>query len=179
MQTPKSTVYTFFTGKVPYTVENVIMASMTKQVFDQVFTRTIREEEQGTYGVGVNMSLTTIPEDRFTFMFGFDTDVALKDRLLARAHKEISNIVQNGVTTDDFNKIIEFMSKNYTQSLRENSYWLSTISNRYLSGKDLHTTYEAALKAMTPAKLNAFIKQVMTQGNQYEQIMNGTAPAAK
>ncbi len=179
MQTPKSTVYTFFTGKVPYTVENVIMASMTKQVFDQVFTRTIREEEQGTYGVGVNMNMTTVPEDRFTFMFGFDTDVALKDRLLARAHKEISNIVQNGVTTDDFNKIVEFMSKNYTQSLRENSYWLSTISNRYLSGKDLHTTYEAALKAMTPAKLNAFIKQVMTQGNQYEQIMNGTAPAAK
>ena len=152
---------------------------MTKQVFDQVFTRTIREEEQGTYGVGVNMSLTTIPEDRFTFMFGFDTDVALKDRLLARAHKEISNVIQNGVSADDFNKIIEFMNKNYTQSLRENSYWLNTISNRYLSGKDLHTTYEAALKAMTPAKLNAFIKQTMTQGNQYEQIMNGTAPAAK
>lgn len=179
MQTPKSTVYTFFTGKIPYTVENAIMANMTKQVFDQVFTRTIREEEQGTYGVGVNMSLTTIPEDRFTFMFGFDTDVALKDRLLARAHKEISNIIQNGVSADDFNKIIEFMNKNYTQSLRENSYWLNTISNRYLSGKDLHTTYEAALKAMTPAKLNAFIKQTMTQGNQYEQIMNGTAPAAK
>ncbi|HBG25444.1 MAG TPA: peptidase M16 [Rikenellaceae bacterium] len=179
MQTPKATVYTIFSGKTPYSVENLIMSNMTKQVFEQVFTRTIREEEQGTYGVGVNMSLSTYPTENFTFLFGFDTDVALKERLLARAHKEIANVIQNGVTTEDFNKIIEFMNKNYTQNLRENSYWLNTISNRYLIGKDLHTTYEAALKAMTPAKLHEYIKSVLSQGNQFEIIMKGFAPESK
>ena len=179
MQTPKATVYTFFTGNVPYNVENRIMASMTKQVFDQVFTRTIREEEQGTYGVGVNMSVTNYPEESFTFLFGFDTDVALKERLLARAYKEITNVMENGVTEADFKKIVEFMSKEYTQNLRENGYWLNVITNRYLLGKDMHTTYEAALNSITPAKLNKFIKEQFSQNNQAEFVMKGYAPEAK
>ncbi|MFA6770676.1 MAG: insulinase family protein, partial [Bacteroidales bacterium] len=157
MQAPKSTVYSIYTGNIPYNVENNILANITKQVFDIVFTRTIREEEQGTYGVGVNMSTTYYPEDSFTFMFGFDTDVALKERLLKRAYKEIDNVVEKGVEADDFNKIMEYMTKNYTQNLRENSYWMSVINTRYLLGKDNHTTYEAALKSINLEKLHNFI----------------------
>jgi zinc protease len=71
------------------------------------------------------------------------------------------------------------MTKNYTQNLRENNYWIGTISNRYLIGKDLHTTYETALKAVTPAKLQNFMKEMFKQGNQFEIIMNGFAAEQK
>lgn len=179
MQAPKSTVYSVYNGKLTYNVENNIMANMTKQVFDIVFTRTIREEEQGTYGVGVNMSTTYYPEDSFTFLFGFDTDVALKERLLNRAYKEIDNVVEKGVEVEDFNKIMEYMTKNYTQSLRENSYWMSVINTRYLLGKDIHTTYETALKSITPQKLHNFIKELFSTKNRVEVIMNGIAPVAQ
>ncbi len=94
---PKASVYTIITGKSAYTVENLIMADMMKQVFDIVFTKTIREEEGGTYGVGVNVSLSYYPEDYFTFVFGFDTDVALTEKLLKRAHLEINNVIEKGV----------------------------------------------------------------------------------
>jgi zinc protease len=176
MQTPKATVYTFFSGKVPYTLENVILASMTKQVFDMVFTRTIREEEGGTYGVGVSMNVTYFPQEYFTFMFGFDTDVALKERLLKRAHLEINNVIEKGVSPADFSKIIEYMQKTNTQNLRENNYWLGAISNRYLIGKDMHTEMDAILKSVTKEKLQKFIKETLSQGNQVEVIMSGTAP---
>ncbi|MDD2280450.1 MAG: insulinase family protein [Bacteroidales bacterium] len=179
MQTPKATVYTFFSGKVPYTLENVILASMTKQVFDMVFTRTIREEEGGTYGVGVAMNMTYFPQEYFTFMFGFDTDVALKERLLKRAHLEINNVIEKGVSPADFSKIIEYMQKTNTQNLRENSYWLGAISNRYLIGKDMHTEMDAILKSLTKEKLQKFIKETLSQGNQVEVIMSGKAPVAK
>jgi zinc protease len=179
MQTPKATVYTFFSGKVTYTLENVILASMTKQVFDMVFTRTIREEEGGTYGVGVAMNMTYFPQEYFTFMFGFDTDVALKERLLKRAHLEINNVIEKGVSPTDFSKIIEYMQKTNTQNLRENSYWLGAISNRYLIGKDMHTEMDAILKSLTKEKLQKFIKETLSQGNQTEVIMSGKAPVAK
>ena len=71
------------------------------------------------------------------------------------------------------------MQKNYVQNLRENRYWSSVISNRFLLGKDLHTTYEAALKSITPAKLQNFIKNAVTQGNQLEVIMSGKAVEKK
>ncbi len=179
MQAPKSTVYSIYNGNLTYNVENNIMANMTKQVFDIVFTRTIREEEQGTYGVGVNMSTTYYPEDSFTFLFGFDTDVALKERLLNRAYKEIDNVVEKGVEVEDFNKIMEYMTKNYTQSLRENSYWMSVINTRYLLGKDSHTTYETALKSITPQKLHNFIKELFSTKNRVEVIMNGITPVTQ
>ncbi len=179
MQTPKATVYTIFSGKLPYTVENTILASITKQVFDQVFTRTIREEEGGTYGVGVNMSVSYYPEDNFTFLFGFDTDVALRERLLNRAHKEIGVVMEKGVSAEDFSKIMEYMQKTYTQNLRENNYWLGVINNRFMIGKDMHSTYESVLKSMTPEKVTSFIKQTLTQGNQIEVVMNGKAVETK
>lgn len=179
MQTPKATVYTIFSGKLPYTVENTILANITKQVFDMVFTRTIREEEGGTYGVGVNMSVSYYPEDTFTFLFGFDTDVALRERLLNRAHKEIAGVIEKGVTAEDFAKIMEYMQKTYTQNLRENNYWLGVITNRFILGKDMHSTYESVLKGITPAKVTAFIKQTLTQGNQIEVVMNGKAADVK
>ncbi len=173
MQTPKSTVYKIYSGKIPYTVENKIMADITKQIFDQVFTRTIREDEGGTYGVGVSMSVTYYPEEFFVFLYGFDTDVAIKDRLIARAQKEIENVMKNGVEKTDFAKVIEYMQKNYTQNLRENNYWLSVLTNRYFLGKDMHSTFEATLKSMTPEKIDNFIKTALTQGNEVEIIMNG------
>ncbi len=179
MQTPKATAYTIYTGKVAYNVENNIMASITSQIFDMVFTRTIREEEQGTYGVGVNMSMSYYPDDNFTFLFGFDTDVALKERLLARAYKEIDNVIANGVEADDFAKAVEYMTKTYEQNLRENSYWLGTLSSRFLIGKDMHTTYQTALRSVTPQKLNNFIRDIFSQGNQLEVVMKGYAPSAK
>lgn len=175
MQAPKATVYNVISGDIAYNVENNIMASMTKQLFDIVFTKTIREEEQGTYGVGVNMSLSFYPNDYFTFLFGFDTDVELKERLLNRANLEIKNVIENGVNPEYFGKIMEYMTKNYTQNLRENSYWLSVLNRRYLIGKDMHTTYEAALRSMTPEKLHNFIKNTITQQNLVEVIMIGTA----
>ncbi|MDD3272944.1 MAG: insulinase family protein [Bacteroidales bacterium] len=179
MQTPKATVYTIFSGKLPYTIENTILASMTKQVFDLVFTRSIREDEGGTYGVGVNMSVDYYPEDSFMFLFGFDTDVALRERLLNRAHKEIAGIMESGVSAEDFSKIMEYMQKTYTQNLRENGYWLGIINTRFMLGKDMHSTYESVLKGITPEKVTNFIKQTLTQGNQIEVVMNGKAADVK
>jgi len=180
MQTPKATVYTILSGKAAYTVENLIMANMMKQVFDMVFTKTIREEEGGTYGVSVKMNLNFTPEEYyFTFLFGFDTDITLKEKLLKRAHLEINNVIEKGVNPADFAKITEYMQKNYTQNLRENNYWTSVITNRFVLGKDLHTTYDAALKSITLAKLQNFIKAAISQGNQVEVIMSGKAADKK
>ncbi len=99
----------------------------------------------------------------------------LRERLLARAYKEIDNLLKNGVEQEDFDKVIEYMNKNYTQNLKENGYWLSAINNRYLLGKDMHTTYKTALDSVTPEKINEFMKEIFTQGNKVEVIMDGIA----
>lgn len=179
MQNPKSTVYSIYNGVMEYNTENRLLASITSQILDLLFTRTIREEEQGTYGVGVQMSLSHYPQEEFALLFGFDTDVELKERLLNRAYLEIEKLVKEGVSESDFNKTIEYLNKNYTQNLRENSYWLSILSNRYLYGKELHSTYKSVLDSITPERLNSFIKSVFSTNNHIEVIMNGVSPKEK
>lgn len=178
METPKATIYAIYNGKMSYDVESKIMSNMMEQVFNMVFTRTIREEEQGTYGVGVMGNQIYFPDERYLFFFGFDTDVALKERLLNRAYKEIENVMQNGVKAEDFAKIIEYMTKSYAEKLRENGYWLSVISSKYLINKDMHSTYESTLKSVTIEKLNKFIKDQFSNSNRIELVMLGQAKKA-
>ncbi len=177
MQKPKTTVFSLTSGNIPYTLENSLLSTIASQVFDLVFTRTIREEEQGTYGVSVKLNLSYYPEDSYSFSFNFDTDVALKERLLKRAYQEIDNVVKNGIDTEDFNKILEYMNKNYEQNLRNNSYWLSSLNTRFILGKDYHHPFKAALDSVTPGKVHNFIKEIFSTDNRIEVIMNGFIPS--
>lgn len=179
MQTPKSTVYVIYKGAMKDALENRMMGEMMNQVFDMVFTRTIREEEQGTYGVGVSMNVVYYPEENFLFYFGFDTDVALKDKLLARAYKEIENVKTNGIDPKDFSKIVEYMNKNRAEKLRDNSYWQSVITNKFLLGRDITTTYDETLKSITPEKLHKFIVETFAKADRSEVIMNGKSKETK
>jgi zinc protease len=179
MQTPKSTVYTIYTGAMKYSLENKIMGSMMSQVFDIVFTRTLREEMQGTYGVEVNMNLFNYPYEGFMFLFGFDTNNDLKDKLLERAHIEIENVKKNGIEPADFTKIVEYMTKNRAEQLRDNEYWLGVIASKYLYGRDITTEYDTILKSVTPEKLKQYIINVLAKADKAEVIMVGKAKESK
>lgn len=179
MQTPKATVYTVYSGAFKNEVESKMLADMMSQVLDLVFTRTIREEEQGTYGVGVNVNVMYYPQESFLFLFGFDTDVALKDRLLARAYTEINKVIAEGVDPKDFAKVTEFMVKNRAEKIRDNNYWMSVISSKVIQDKDIYTTYDDVLKSITPEKLQKFIKETLTKADKAEVIMIGKAKEVK
>ena len=173
MQTPKATVYSIYSGGLDYNTSNDIYSQATKLILDIVLVRSLREDEQGTYSTGSSMQLQYFPEDHFLLLFGFDTDVPLTERLLTRAYKEINDIVRNGFLKEDFDKAVEFLNKQYDESLRENGYWLNTLSRWYLNAFDLHTDRKATIDSMTMEKLHSFFKDAIGQGNNVEIIMRG------
>ena len=71
------------------------------------------------------------------------------------------------------------MSKNRAEKLRENSYWLGIINNKYSIDKDLTTNYEEILKSITPEKLRKFIDETFKVASNSEVVMNGKAKEAK
>ena len=173
MQTPKATVYSIYSGDIPYTLENNTHASAVKLILDMVLLRSLREDEQGTYSTGSAMQMQRYPKEFFLLLFAFDTDVPLTEKLLNRAYKEFDDIIQNGFMKEDFDKAVEFLAKQYDQNLRENSYWRGVVSNLYMYNMDTHTDYKSILDAMTPEKLHTFFKDAIGQGNSIEVIMRG------
>lgn len=172
MENPASTVYVIYSGKEKYSLRKEILMSMFEQIMDIVYTETIREEEGGTYGVGTSSSISST-NDEWSFLFGFDTNMEQQARLTDRAKKELMNVVNHGVREKDFNKVKEYMLKEYDNNLRENSYWKSVLRNHAM-GVNIETGYRNALESITTAELNGFIGSLFKDNdNRIEVIMSG------
>lgn len=173
METPKTTVYTIFSGQCPYTLENRLKMSMLDQILDIVYTEKVREDQGGTYGVGVSGSVSNYPKNSFRLLVGFDTNDQKRDTLINIVYKELKTIAETGPTEVNFNKVKEFMLKKYKEDLRENGYWTGALYNFYMDGFDLHSRYESIINSMSVDKIKEFAAFILAQGNDVEVIMNG------
>ncbi len=172
MQTAKSSVYAIYSNDTKYNLRNSLMSSILKQVMDIVYTETIREEEGGTYGVGTSSSLSA-QSNKWIFLFGFDTNPQDEDRLLNRSHAELMKVAKEGPREADFNKGKEYMLKQYTNNLRENSYWMNTIKVNSLGFGDNATEYEKVLNSITIDDMKKFTKKLFNGKNIMEVVMTG------
>jgi zinc protease len=72
MQNPKASIYMILNGTMEYNYRNQLYMKALSDVMDIYYTRTIREEEGGTYGVGVMGQVSDKPKDAFLFLVAFD-----------------------------------------------------------------------------------------------------------
>ena len=173
MKTPKATVFTMYTGKLDYTIENRIKMSMLDQIMDIVYTKTIREDEGGTYGVDVRGSVDNYPYGSFSLYVMFDTDPKQIDKLLAKVKQGLDEIVKSGPAEESLNKVKEYMLKNYGEAQRSNSHWLNAIDAYYTWGIDRQNGFDAKIKAITVNDIKEFTAKLLAQKNEVDVIMKG------
>ncbi len=169
MENPASTVYVVYSGETQYNIRRDIMMSMLSEIMDIVYTETIREQEGGTYGVGTSSSISDI-NNEWMFLFGFDTNVEQQAHLTNRAKEELMNIATNGVREADFNKVKEYMLKQYDNNQRENSYWMNVLVE-HTYGNNLNAEYKKALESITIDELNYFIRNILTDCNNIVEVV--------
>ncbi len=165
METPKSTVVQVYTSYVPVDTKTEVALSVANYILDMVYTKSIREDEGGTYGVGTAMAGQRTPEERIVIQVQFDTNVEMADRLRDIATKGLKDMADNGVSQEQFNMAIENLKKNLPESRISNSYWLNNLTKYYLFDIDYDAEYEAALNALTPADVQAALKTALSQGH--------------
>lgn len=171
MQTPKATVLNLYSGQMEYTLENIISATMLKQVLDLVYMEKVREEEGGTYGVQTSARISPFPEGRTLLQAYFDTDPAKWEQMNMIVVNELRRITDVGPRPEDFKKCQDNLLKRHAENLQENSYWLNTLDNYYYRHFDAETRYEQLVKEMTPAKIQAFAWKLLSQGNRLGVVM--------
>lgn len=171
METPKASVVNFYSGQMDYQLEDILTASMLKQILDLVYTEKVREDEGGTYGVQTSLRISPFPEGRTALQIVFDTDPAKREKMNAIVRNELKRIIEIGPRPEDFKKSQDNILKRYAENLQENSYWVNTLDNYYYRGFNACTDYETVLKALTPAKVQAFTKKLLKEGNAIEVVM--------
>jgi zinc protease len=173
MKVQKTTVYTVYSGDLAYTLENLVKMSILDQILDIVYTETIREEEGGTYGVGVQGSVSPYPKGNFTLMAYFDTNAGMRDKLVAKIHEGLRKIAKDGPSEVDLNKVKEYMLKKHTENLRDNGYWLGVLNDHSFYGINRLTNYEKVVSGITVSDIRAFTHALLSQNNNAEVVMNG------
>ena len=173
MATPAATVFVVYSGKAKYTLKNLLLMSITKQILDIIYTEEIREKEGGTYGVGVSGNLNNVPTERAALQIMFQTDPDKREHLTKMAIELLAQYAEQGPRQSDLDKVREYMLKKYTENQKENNYWTNLMYNYTLTGYDGNKNYEKTLNSITTDDLKKFAKNLLKQGNEIEISMVG------
>ena len=169
MQDAKTSVYMIYDGEMEYNLYNQIYMDVLSDVLDIVYTKSIREEQGGTYGVGVMGQTINRPEEGFMFLIAFDTNDEVYATLMDIAKAGLNEIAKKGPHQEDLTKVIENKFKKRAEELQENRFWASAIMTQVTDNMDVLTEYENIVKGITPKSVAKFAKKI-TKGNLKEVV---------
>lgn len=129
---PKSTVFLSFEKELRYNPRNYLGLEVIKGILDIVYTEKIREEEGGTYDVGVNLSSQMRPEQKGQGIITFDCDPGRVDELKSIVYGEIKALMKHGPDRITLEKAVNNILKTREEAKLHNSYWLSILNRYYL-----------------------------------------------
>lgn len=165
IQTPKVTAVEYYTGSLPYTMARNISLEAIRYILEMRYTKSIREEKGGTYGVGVSLTYQKVPLPRFAYQVFFETDTAKIAELLPLVGEQIEALSVGGATDEELTKTKEFFLKQYRDGLIHNGTWMGYLTSWYLNDNDRYSGYEATVQALTPESIRKTASEAFGQGN--------------
>ncbi len=173
METQKATVFVNYNGDLKYTAENLVYLSAIRYILSLRYTETIREEEGGTYGVGVWESTSKYPYEGFKLNMNFDCDPNRAEVLKAIVYDEVEKLQTAGPKEVDVHKTIEYFIKTREEDLKENRFWLNAMVS--MDKNEINTisssNYEDIVREMTPEKIQKFSKKIFENSKNVEVVM--------
>ena len=172
METPKTTVFQFYSADVPYSVKDEVMLDAAKQILDMVFTETLRESEGGTYGAGVAVIMNDEPKEYAAIQVAFETNPEQAASLVALAKQGVLNLVNEGIPADKLDNVKKNMLKNIPENRISNRYWLTVLKEWTKNGSDYDKLYADAVSQVTAENVLAVLKAILASDNYIEIVMS-------
>ncbi len=169
MENPMVTCYMVYNGDMQFNRKNQLTMQALSDVMDIVYTEKIREDEGGTYGVGVQGNLSLRPKETFMFLIGFQTNKEMYEKLMGIAKVELQNVASNGPRPEDLKKVKEFLIKKHSEDLESNRYWMNSIQCKERDGYNPMENYNDLINGITgddvanmaKAVLKGYLKEVV------------------
>jgi zinc protease len=135
MEVPKSTVSITYHGEYDYdNFQDRMNLSALCDILDVRYVETVREEQGGTYGVGVRPGQLKYPYEHYSVSIYFDCDPSNVDKLKGIIYEEIESLKTEGPKEKDIKGVKENKIKQYQENLERNQYWLGALKNRDFLG---------------------------------------------
>ncbi|MEZ5071146.1 MAG: insulinase family protein [Bacteroidales bacterium] len=181
LETPKANVNLVYNQEMEYTPYNRLGMRVIQGILDLRYVESIREEEGGTYGVGVRTSLSKWPESTATLQVLFDCDPDRAAELKDKVVRELDKLAQEGPSRDDLDKTVENLLKTREQDKEHNEYYLQALFNLYVYGINFDdpANFEDILRKLTPEDVRKVMKEFYTDANLVDVVFVPDSPAAE
>jgi zinc protease len=167
LSVPKSTSIIVLNNEIDYTPENLVFMQMIEGILDLRYVESIREEEGCTYGVGVNTSMSRMPEEKASLLIMFDTDPEKVQHLKGLIYEELEELAKSGPSQKDLSKTVENLLKDREQSREHNNYWMNALYRYYVHGynSDDPANYEEIIRSVNEKDIKKFMKKLYRKAN--------------
>lgn len=160
LETPKANVNIVIRNEMPYTAYNRMVMKVIEGILDLRYVETVREDEGGTYGVGIRTGLSHWPVEKASMRIGFDCDPEKYTKLKGIVYDELLKLAENGPSEVDLSKTIENILKDRAESKEHNSYYLGTLYSYYVHGINFDdpANYEDIVKNLSISDVQKVMK---------------------
>ncbi|MDD7888069.1 pitrilysin family protein [Flavivirga sp. 57AJ16] len=172
MEDPKSSVRILYKNDYEYSLKNAMLARALGDMLDLRYTETLREEEGGTYGAGVNAGLSKRPLQKASISVNFDCNPEKVETLIGIVHEEINKIAQGDIIQEDLDKTLTNYLKERKQQKDYNSYDMSLLTRFYREGYNMNDSknFEDIINNITTKDIQNFAKTLLKDAKSYEIV---------
>jgi zinc protease len=163
----KSLILAAYTGETLYSDEMNIKADAISEILNIRIIEELREKIQGIYGGGISAQFAKFPYPHYTFFLQLPCGPEKVDTLLYAANNEIQNLIKNGPSKENLDKVKQQWKEKYKTDVKENGTWLSELQDFYFPGNDpdYFINYEKYVNALTQKDIQDAAKLFFSTNN--------------
>jgi zinc protease len=160
----KARVLLTYSGKYAPNDAEELQIKALGDILNIKLTEKLREEESGVYSPYVGGSTNRVPMPRYMFRIGYGCSPANVEKLIDITLKEIEKIKTNGAEAGDIEKFVSKQKLDLQTNLKNNDYWLSTLTNKYQNGDKVTSilTEDKLLDLLTVESTKATAKKYLS-----------------
>lgn len=164
---PKSLIVALYNGEVPYSDALNMKADAISEVLNIRIIEELREKIQGIYGGGTQAQFEKLPYSHYTFSLYLPCGPEKVDTLLYAANKEIENLIKDGPSKENLEKVQQQWREQYKVNIKENGTWLSELQSFYFPGNnpDYFLNYEKYVNALTQKDIQDAARLLLSTKN--------------
>jgi len=162
---PKSMVNIIYQGEATYNAKEAYYLRSLGEILTIKLVEQLREEEAGVYGVGARGSISRFPKGSYNFSISFPCGPENVDKLTKKSLEQLQNIMDNGPTEKDLNKVKETQLLEYKERIKKNNFWLGLLESADFNKKDRSEALKAEdkINALTAKNIQEIAKKYLVK----------------
>jgi len=170
---PKSLILGIYSGQAPYSDALSLKADAISEILNIRIIQELREKIQGIYAGGTFAEFEKVPYSHYTLYIQLPCNPEKVDTLLLAMHAEIKNLMDNGPSKENMEKVKQQWIEQYKVKVKENDSWLTNLQDSYFPGDniDYFINYEKYVRALTPKQIQDAAKLLLSTKNVLTGVM--------